>query len=38
MTRLTLRIAALDEGVRRQAVEACRVMLGQAMADPVRRR
>lgn len=28
----------LDAGVRRQAVEACRVVLGQPMADPVRRR
>jgi hypothetical protein len=28
----------LDPGVRRQVVESCRVVLGETMADPARRR
>jgi hypothetical protein len=28
----------LDSGVRWQALESCRVLLGETMADPVRRR
>jgi hypothetical protein len=35
---LATSIADLDPAVRRQAVEACRVMLGQTTANPARRR